>query len=333
MNSMYPGIGCSHGPASDFFKHVETIVGNRVHPFSSARAALVYGLRALGLNRLDEIFVPAYLSHCVLSAISRIALPALAPSKRTKAVLVWNPYGFPLQRNNLSAEAKKYNWTIVNDHAHSLYGNPSDDSKEMSSSFDVYSLSKIFPCGLGGALVARHWKVQETLDNTYDKLSRMHNERANQARTVLENAHQKGIEGDIIFEVEGVFGYLPEVVAFPSISLQYLPQRMSQISLDKKRRMRIWQQFSEAFPDRVPEVSDKGLAPFAIPLRGDGKKLEMISGKMHENLSIEASILHFDFALNMLAPQYQPALMIGCHQGWTENLTERVIAYLKDLLA
>ncbi len=327
MTTLYPTPYSAHPPAHSFFNNMEELLGNRVYPFSSARAGLVFGLRALGFNRLDEIFVPAYLSHCILSAISRVLLPALSPSSRTKAVLAWDPFGFPQNQGDLYSAAQKHGWIIVNDKAHSFYGKlPSD------SAFDVFSLAKIFPCVLGGALTAHHPAIQKSLDQDYPPLAARHADRALEARTILEAAHREGISGDMGFEVEGVFGYLPEVVAFPDGALEQLPQSKGEIITDRARRNRIWKHVSESFPDRVPCRWEEVLAPFAIPIGGRRDELERASRRLANELSVEVPVLHFDFALNLLEPTYRPALMVGCHCGWTDITVERTIAILKDAL-
>lgn len=312
---------------------MEKLLGQRVFPFSSARAGLVFGLRALGLSRLDEILIPAYLSHCVLSALSRVVMPALSPSKRTKAVLALDTYGFPQNLDDLLSEAEKKNWFIINDRAHSLYGNSLSDQDELKCAFEVFSLPKFFPCLLGGVLAAKNPAVEKRLDNEYSNLTAIHAKRANDAWLSLEKAHRNAFRGEFQLDVEGVFGYLPETIAFPDISLKYLPLSFDELKSDLQRRSSIWLQISRVFPDRVPKCPKQDIYPFAVPIHGNKNNLGYVSERLKIEVSVDVPVLHFDFALNQLAPVFKPALVIGCNSEWTESVVERTIRCLKKYLS
>ena len=70
----------SNNNSNQFFEVLSKEINKEIYPFSSARAAMVYSLRAMGLNRMDEILVPPYLSHCVISALSRTSFPSMIPT-------------------------------------------------------------------------------------------------------------------------------------------------------------------------------------------------------------------------------------------------------------
>ena len=96
MIGLYPEFLRQTTPSKGgFFDALKDVTGLDPLPFSCARAALVYGLRALGFNRMDEILVPPFLGQCVLSALARTAFPAMTPSRRTKGVLVVHQFGYP----------------------------------------------------------------------------------------------------------------------------------------------------------------------------------------------------------------------------------------------
>ncbi len=313
---------------TDFFILLQSVIGEKVHSFSSARAALVFGLRAMELSRLDEILVPPYLSHCVLSALSRVVFPTLTPTRQTRAILVLHQFGFPQRMDFIESVAAKNGWSVINNCAHTILSEHKTKSIADWGDLTVFSLAKIFPCLLGGAMISRHPKVDEKLAVEYSKLTSMHSKWANKARAVLEQAHAGYLGVGDILEVEAVFGYLPEVVTFPETSLVHLPNTEKEILADRdRRRKRLWQ-IKNHFPDRVPVCDVPGVVPFAVPIRGKKEKLEAISLALAKELKVEVPVLHFDFALNMLEPDYRPSLVIGCHSEWTEELVGTVCDFV-----
>jgi len=44
-------------------------------------------------------------------------------------------------------------------------------------------------------------------------------------------------------------------------------------------------------------------------------------------------VLHFDYAQNMLKPDYRKALVVGCHEGWSEDRIRVIFQIVKDGLA
>ena len=295
-----------------FFDALSSLIGSRVIPFSSARAALVYGLRALGVTRMDEILVPPFLAHCVISALSRAAFPTMTPSQRTKAILVFHQFGYPQQIDYIERMASDNGWFIVNNCAHSLVSRNRGRMVSDWGDFTVKSFSKFYHCNLGGGLVGRNTKIQYNIDENYRELVKKHACRADQAYEVLLKARQNPSGNEQQFDIEAVYGYLPEVVSFPTKALGYLPNTVAEIQEDADRRRNLHNIVRKYFPDRIPECKNCDIVPFAIPVEGDKMHLERASLRIKERFGIETPILHFDFARNMLNPDYRKTLVIGC---------------------
>lgn len=311
---------CSGDVKSLFFDHLCQMVGLDVVPFSSARSALLYGMRALELTREDEILIPRFMTHCVLSAISKTVLPVTEPSRRTKAVLVYHQYGYPQRMDCIEAVAKERGWRMINDCANTLLSRYHDRAILDWGDFAVVSVSKIYPCNLGGGIVARNTRVQEWLDDNYERLAELHKVYAERANEDLLKARQEldGVEERM--SVDAIFGYLPEVVSFPTQALSHLPSTVRDVELDANRRKQIMNIVHSSFPDRVPCVDECDVVPFAIPVSGDSSFLDRASSKIRESLGLEVPVLHFDYARNMLSPDYKEALVIGCHSEWSKDL-------------
>lgn len=318
--------------ASHFVDALSTLVGLKVVPFSSARAALVYGLRALGIGRMDEILVPPFLAHCVLSALSRTSFPAITPSQRTKAIFVFHQFGYPQQIDHIERIVLQNGWFIVNNCAHSLLSSYHGKMVSDWGDFAVMSFPKFYPCNLGGALIGRNIRIHKSIDENYEELAKQHHHRAERAYEILLKARQNLSGTDEQFQIDAVYGYLPEMIAFPIKALSCLPDTVGQIHQDADRRRKLLDIVRIYFPDRIPESAECDVVPFAIPVAGEAEHLERASLRIKERLGVEAPVLHFDFARNMLEPEYKKALIIGCHDGWKEDLVYQILDLVKKEL-
>lgn len=305
-------------------KLLEKCIELRIIPFSCARAALVYGLRALGWERMDEILVPPYLGHCVLSALSRTSFPSLGPSSRTKGILVFHQFGYPQHIEAITKEASKNGWVIVNDCANTIFSAFQKNCIVNWGDFSVLSFPKLYPCALGGALVSNRTEILKTIERNYEILSIEHENRVNIVYEILEKAKRNLLGREAKVEVESVYGYLPELVTFPMRAFGSLPATESEIEEDVSRRKELLETVKSYFPDRVVQCPECDVVPFAIPVAGEPQQLESISHTLKQRIGVELPILHFDFARNMLDPDYRKALIIGCHQEWTKEMVIKI---------
>ena len=329
MLSIYPLNKSSHvkfSHPSAFFEVLQETIHQKVIPFSSARAALVYGLRALGLSRMDEILVPPFLSHCVLSALSKTTFPVMTPSHRTKAIMVYHQFGYPQQIKLLEEAAAKNEWKIVNNCVNAPFSSYENTKIIEWGDFAVVSFPKWYTCNLGGGLATANPQILQELDETYEKLCEAHINRSNWTFDTLLKTKENPSGIEERFDVDAVYGILPELVAFPSQSYGLLPDTTQKIEDDIDHRRRLFNLIQTRFPEKTPEIPECDVVPFAIPINGESKQLEHLALKVKKELNIEIPLLHFDFSRNMLSPDYRKALVIGCHQDWTE---ERITAICK----
>jgi hypothetical protein len=325
MISIYPGYTEKRSKdGSLFFDIINDLTGIRALPFSSARAAMVYGLRSLGIGRMDEILVPLWLGHCILSALSRTAFPTMTPSNRTKAILVYHQFGYPQKMESIEKAAMRNGWIILNDCANTIFSHYRGANIIKHGDFSVLSFSKLYPCILGGALISSRSEIQEAIEANYNSLIAGHEERSNLAYDILKKAKGDIWGSEEQFEIEAVFGYLPEIVTFPPGSFQSLPNTALEIEDDTNRRRHLLDIIGSYFPERIPECPDCDIVPFAVPVLAERDQLEQIPLKIKSVLNVEVPVLHFDFSRNMLKPDYRKSLVIGCHKDWTEDTVIRI---------
>jgi len=280
---------------------------------------------------MDEILVPPFLSHCVLSALSKTIFPVMTPSNRTKAILVFHQFGYPQQIKLLEEAAAKNEWKIVNNCVNAPFSSHENKKIIEWGDFAVVSFPKWYACNLGGGLATANPQILQKLDETYEKLCKAHINRSNWAFDTLlkSKKNPSGIEER--FDVDAVYGILPELIAFPSQSHALLPGTTQEIEDDIEHRKRLFALVQTRFPENIPEISECDVAPFAIPVSGDVDQLEKFSVIIREKLQADVPVLHFDFKRNMLNPDYKKALVIGCHSQWTEDLVSSICDIIENV--
>jgi len=330
MISIYPGYPeRMNKDKTAFFDAIGDMTGRKITPFSCGRAAMVYGLRSLGIGRKDEILVPPWLGQCVLSALSRTAFPTMTPSHRTKAILVYHQFGYPQHLEKIEKVASENRWIILNDCANTIFSKYEGRNILEWGDFSILSFSKLYPCALGGALVSSKNEIQDAIDSNHENLSAKHEDRSNMAHGILENAKRDLLRPDKEIEIDAVYGYLPELVAFPSNAFKGLPNTSEAIEKDIDHRKQILDIVGSYFSGHVPECFGCDVAPFAVPIAGPPGELELISRKIKEEIGVDVPVLHFDFDRNMLTPNYRKALVIGCHKDWREKVVRRTCEFIK----
>ncbi|HBR15960.1 MAG TPA: hypothetical protein DD723_10570 [Candidatus Omnitrophica bacterium] len=333
MIGLYPEFLRQTTPSKGgFFDALKDVTGLDPLPFSCARAALVYGLRALGFNRMDEILVPPFLGQCVLSALARTAFPAMTPSRRTKGVLVVHQFGYRQALDSIEREAAKNGWVVLNDCAHTLFSSYEGEAVLAWGDFSVASFSKLYPCVLGGALFSRRAEMIQTVREHQAGLNSGHAHWVETAYEVLERVKRDPQMPGMEFEIDAVYGYLPNLVAFPPKAFAGLPSTKTEILEDIARRKKLLNLIQSYFPTSVLRRPGSDVVPFAVPVSGEAAVLERISARIRERFLLDVPVLHFDFACNMLNPDYRQALMIGCHQSWTEEMVMKMCEYIKGEL-
>ena len=328
MTGLYP-VFKEGGRGDAFFNVLESATGLRVLPFTCGRAAIAAGLKVFNLSRTDEVMVPPYLSQCVLSAISRNAFPAMTPLSRTRAVLVFHQFGFPQDIAGIESVARDRGWIILNDCAHTIFTRVNGRFLMDWGDFTIISLAKLYPCGLGGGFYSRRADIYEKVFAEHEKLSGRHVNRVEQAFERLMKANSGYFGDESVFEINSLFGYLPDLLSFPSKAYSALPDTGDAMEKNIDHRKNIWSIVKGILPDRVPVCEGAEIVPFAVPVSGDASELERISQRVRKELSLDAPVLHFDFAMNMLKPDYRKSLVIGCHEGWKEEFVIETCEMIK----
>lgn len=312
------------GSGTRFFDMFLEMSGIRLIPYFSGRSAMVFGLKALGMDRMDEIMVPPYLGHCVLSALSRVSFPAMSVSERTRAILVYHQFGFPQRIDEIEDFARKRNLIIFNDCANTIFTEVGGQNIVAWGDVAIVSLAKLFPCGMGGGLWMKDKEVHKKLPKV-DDLDRKLAEESFEYFISIQSGEYKE-RTDI--HIQALYGYLPDIQSMAPNAWTSLPDLADDIHADIERRKRIYALSVEKFEDLVP-ICEGDVVPFAVPIRGDRTKLEEISRKIQGTMGYSLPVLHFDYHRNMLAPDYRPSLVVGCHDRWDIGSVEEILTVIE----
>lgn len=317
------------GKENVFFGAMESALGMKIIPFSCGRAAMVAGLQSLGFKRMNEVFVPPFLCQAVVSALSKVAFPAMMVSKRTKAILVYHQFGFPQRINLIEKIARKNGWTIINDCCDSIFSSSDNKFVVGWGDFTVLSFPKVYSSVLGGGFVSCNTKVFAAVERYRLSLQKLHEPYVRQAYEILAKYQKNSWGKTKDIEISGIYGFLPTVVTFPKQSLKFLPQTLQAIENDVLRRKKLLKIIRGYFPARVPAICHCDVVPSAVPIAGDIKDLTLLSNKIKKKLGYEVPILHFDYERNMLKPNYQKSLVISCAKDFTQDNIVKICELIK----
>jgi len=167
----------------------ETLKVPHVHTFDSGRSALEIALKALGVQKGDEVLVQAYTCIVVINAIKFTgAVPVYVDitdnfvmdiedvkkkiTPKTKAIIAQHTFGFPADMSTLTELSKQHSLHIIEDCAHVIGG--ATEEGILGTIGDIGMLSfgsdKAISCSRGGALITKDESIAQSIDQLYREL-------------------------------------------------------------------------------------------------------------------------------------------------------------------
>tara|TARA_A100001388_G_C28752314_1_gene492886 strand:- start:790 stop:1851 length:1062 start_codon:yes stop_codon:yes gene_type:complete len=140
------------GSSKNFYRLLEShFQSNKLFLSSSARGAIIVALKSLGIKRNDRVFIPPFLSSCIIDTVTSVGTPSLDFNKDTKAILLYHHWGFMQDIYSIKKYIGEHKVYIIEDCAHTFWGKIGDYEPGDFGDFSTFSLSKIFNityCGL-----------------------------------------------------------------------------------------------------------------------------------------------------------------------------------------
>jgi hypothetical protein len=281
---------------------------------SSGRTGIAQLLAIHGFSRHhDTIWVPPYLSRCVLNALTYNAFPSYQPAGASAAIL-YDQIGF---RQRYAPDV-----FLIEDLAHAFFSTPLTGSRSWRADSAIFSLPKFFPtAGLVGGVITDSPRIAEELRNAAAASAAGGEVRRwmSSVFATVRAAQPGGSKGegrwlDAVYEL--LYTYLnpepPDLVGMPTTM-----SGLREVGTARAERVDLFVSTlgGTAWPDGFV-AEDETVTPFALPYfgRGEPEALQRADAALAA-AGIEAGIYHVDVRRDMANSEYRPCLLLPCHQA------------------
>lgn len=316
-------LGAGAGHVTRTRRVLEEYFGRPVVLLNSGRTGIFLALAAYGFERQEDVWVPPWLSSCVLNTISRQGLPTLQRSPRTRAVLIVHQWGYPQRIERILRTARRDNLLVIEDCAFSF--DSSYDGNRIGSFGDaaVFSFPKVLGSILGGCLVTDderilgfaenymrqqdtafwRWRSKVALAPMALALGTRDGRFNTWVRHWLERCH-----ADFVFCPNPnpyVCKLFPESVA-----------ALRETFKARRGNLAVFRSTfgEETYPRSLEEGSD--VVPYLIPWFGPAEAFPNVVAAL-QTIGVETGVYHFDVNRDMSASDYRKCVAVPVHQRIT----------------
>jgi len=296
--------------------------------FPSGRQALTHCLKHAGLTRTDRVAVPEWSSHCVISAVGKIATPipmneVITQDLDVKAVLIYDQWGWPVFDNSYKdIQARFSNKILIHDRVDSMnvswFSNESVTEEKYTgfqSIYQVFSLSKTLGLSGGGLASCNSEWLEFSISNEHEILVQLLDKVQNRDK--------------INYSLKSNF-MKSDIAALPTSLQEWLNHNDIISAYEKERKKRkknvlkiIKSGLTKDWPSWLIDSIEGGNEPCIVPLfkKANDERLISEHDKLLSRFDIETSIYHFDWNGNPLFPDYGKCLALPVH-GQINNIFE-----------
>ncbi len=307
---------------------------NRKHldeVFPSGRQALSYCLQHAGLTRKDKVVIPEWSSHCVISAVGRVATPisiveALCDPGGVSAIVIYDQWGWPVF-DNCKREVEKIfkNKVIILDMVDSIHlaHDKSSINYQTNNLYRIFSLSKTL--GLdGGGLV---------------KFNKQSLSPSNVNKSIQKLIH-KFEKIPINSECEKIFfkDFMKSSTPFLQKSLlNWLNNNSLILALIKEKESRkknikflLSSGLLNDWPSWLKKSISDGAAPGIAPIfpNKNIKELNIIRKNLQLKFQISVEVYNFNWSDSIFNSDYQPCIAFPIH-GEVKCI-DKIVNWLKE---
>lgn len=305
---------------------------------SSGRAAIFLSLIAANITRHDEVFVPHFMSSCVLSAVCRVGHPSLEFTKRTKAVLLYHHWGypqnFPVIRKILDKRKRKV--LIIEDCAHNLWGEFAGIKIGEFGDTAIFSLSKIFEITYAGALRVNNKKyLNKTAKRLNYKVSLKEYWEAVKGEWIYINHYRKSIENRNLPDSQASLEkWYSTLLIYPGC------KRISgKLPRDCQELREIFKKQNSNFLILLKNLRNKQfllrgdnpnkMAPLCYPFFSEDESILKKVNSWLKTAAIYTGIYNFDINRNMFKPNFKKCVPIPIYASIDKSLLESFVRKFK----
>lgn len=295
--------------------------------FPSGRSAITVALRQLGLQRSDIVAVTPFSSHCVLSAVARVATPTVEVWQGAKALLAYEQWGwsFPAEAL-LDLERVAKSVAVVVDSVDTPYTKEGPASSRLTelSSFRVWSLGKTLG-GLGGGLLSGP-------DGSLLKAPVGGLGIESMTGNLLRQVADAGVDPVNFFRENSRLPPDDLVEMVHSGSLESALKE-EQAGRRKNAEVLLRKGFHSRWPGWMVDFLENGGAPGIVPL-GFGStytQLQSISRRIGSIYGVETAVYHFNSAGNPISPIFVLCLALPIHSQVPDSVVEDSLDRIREL--
>jgi len=273
--------------------------------FPSGRQAIAVALAEHGLERNDLVATPEWSSHCVISAIGKVATPIIMGEVikndiKVSGVLLYEQWGWPIIESSKEQILKRFkDALIILDRADSADINNKKRLKfyPEHNEAEIISFSKILGLS-GGGLLKINGNYKKFKFDAFDKLlsKKLSNLKTNdKIREFYKN--------EIKFLNEDLKKWLENNNLFSAVEQECLRRENNLDIILNDNISRAWKKW---MIEAIKNGSRPGIAPFFIDApAGKIKKAEKI---IEKKFGVESKMYHFNLSGNPLKPDYKRCL-------------------------
>lgn len=276
--------------------------------FPSGRQALTHSLRLLNLGRYNRVAIPEWSSHCVISAVGKVATPiplteVIANNLSVDGILIYEQWGWPITEESKHEIKNRFkNKIIIFDTVDSA------DFEPIKATFSgtivqILSLSKILGLLDGGLACINGQYLEFVSTNDSIKVFELL-----KGKEFQNNLFLNFIKNDVNAISPSLHKWLHENDLFKSIHQEKSLRHKNLNSIVNHDLLSRW-------PTWMNDCLAKGAAPGIIPLfLGESKEtLIKIKREIMKNYNVCTEIYHFNSSGDPLSPKYQQCIAFPVH--------------------
>jgi hypothetical protein len=285
--------------------------------------------RAIGKleNKMDQILVPPWLGYWVYCTINKYCFPTLTFREDVKGLFVYHQWGFPQKMNEIIEFCNSNGLFCVEDCAHAFDSYYNGRRLGTFGDIAVFSLSKFFPCVVGGAVYSSNSRIIDHLNKTTQVKKKIVSQFS---RSIFKNRLEldQGANDKNLLELERGYAIYDKVLPIRFYPLAVVRKQVKEKVLEKRKANYhiIFEEFSNC--DYMEYLPRNGITPYVIPVFLPLEMSERVVQKLIE-LEIESGIYNFDINRNILNPEYKKCIAIPCHQDVSVEQFDKMINIIK----
>ena len=281
-------------------------------------------------DKNDEILINKWMCMSVIHTMHRFSHPVHSLTNGLKIVMVYHQYGYPQNMDEICEYCKEKGLILIEDCANVYESYYKNKRLGTFGAASIFSLSKMFPSGLGGVLCTSDPELIEYAN------SRMKESKWSwfiySSRGLFESfsgSRFSSLTSDI---QEMSYGITDTSFRINKVSLKAAGGQISNGIFNRRKRNYAF--LLDYFKDRCEYfggLEKENVVPFVVPFFTTEKDLMRIK-KILLDINIHTGVYHFDINRNLLNPKFVKCVWVPVHQGISLDGMARICGLIKEIV-